>query len=211
MTAKRPYPGAITVVLIFISATFLFSCSGKQSDNDVNLDSLKTQVSVGLTTINSQNGVLSYRFDTPLMERYDMASVPFMEFPQGVRVETYNDSTKLKESELEADYAKYIEPQKLWEARGNVVAVNKDGDTLRTEQLFWDETKDLVYSNVTSTIVQNGLPKVVSWFESTSSLDSFRFGNLRGQLPFSVRAAEADSTATDTLLVNTDEAPALPE
>ena len=38
------------------------------------------------------------------------------------------------------------------EADRNVVVVNKKGERLNTEQLYWDETKHIIYTNKAVTI-----------------------------------------------------------
>ena len=45
---------------------------------------MMTQQSENLRLVYSQNGNLSYRFETPLLERYELAREPYMEFRKGV-------------------------------------------------------------------------------------------------------------------------------
>ena len=47
---------------------------------------MMTQQSENLRLVYSQNGNLSYRFETPLLERYELAREPYMEFRKGVEV-----------------------------------------------------------------------------------------------------------------------------
>ena len=35
----------------------------------------------------------------------------------------------------------------LWEVRDSVVAINENNDILETELLFWDELKDIIYTD----------------------------------------------------------------
>ena len=99
------------------------------------LQDIITQQSDSLTIVYSRQGNLSYRFKTPLLERYEMAREPYKEFRKGVEIQTYNDSTHRLESTLTANYAIYLEKQQLWEAKGSVVATNAEGRKLETEQL----------------------------------------------------------------------------
>mgnify|MGYP002275353359 CR=1 FL=1 len=109
-----------------------------------------TQQSEDLTVILSRNGNLTYRFTTPLLERYEYALEPYTEFRKGIHIETYNDSTHQVESSLTANYAILLEKQQLWEAKGNVRGHNAGGNQLETEQLFWNQKSKLVYSSRTS-------------------------------------------------------------
>ncbi|MEM9022573.1 MAG: LPS export ABC transporter periplasmic protein LptC [Bacteroidota bacterium] len=63
---------------------------------------------------------------------------PYMEFPEGVRVISYNRHQQ-QESELTADYAINYERTRIMEAKNNVVVVNRKGEQLNTEHLIWDE------------------------------------------------------------------------
>jgi hypothetical protein len=40
-----------------------------------------------------------------------------------------------------------LDDKKLWELRDSVVAVNEKNERLETELLYWDQTKDLVYTD----------------------------------------------------------------
>ena len=125
---KRRDPIRLSVALLFLAgAILLFGCKGKKSAKEEDVQNMMTQQSENLRLVYSQNGNLSYRFETPLLERYELAREPYMEFRKGVKVETYNDTTHLVESTLTANYAIFLENQQLWEAKGNVVATNAQG------------------------------------------------------------------------------------
>ena len=152
---KRRDPIRLSVALLFLAgAILLFGCKGKKSAKEEDVQNMMTQQSENLRLVYSQNGNLSYRFETPLLERYELAREPYMEFRKGVKVETYNDTTHLVESTLTANYAIFLENQQLWEAKGNVVATNAQGQKLETEQLFWNQKSKRIYSNVDSKVTQ---------------------------------------------------------
>jgi LPS export ABC transporter protein LptC len=90
----------------------------------------------------------------PSFRQFPDAERPYMEFPDGLEVFFYDDSLKI-ESEIRADYTIYYPNESLWHATGNVVARRLDnGDALNTEELFWNEAAELIYSN-TYTKIQN--------------------------------------------------------
>lgn len=170
----------------------LFSCSEEQTVDDRNPESLITHRSDSLTLIVSENGLKQYRFETPLMERYQMAREPYMEFRYGIKITTYRDSTEAVASTLVADYAIYYENRELWEARGNVVGEGEDGRTLYTQQLFWDQKTKKVYSNVDSKVIQGDDVFIGEGFESDESFDNWLFRNYTGKI--AVDVAPSDST-----------------
>ena len=164
---KRRDPIRLSVALLFLAgAILLFGCKGKKSAKEEDVQNMMTQQSENLRLVYSQNGNLSYRFETPLLERYELAREPYMEFRKGVKVETYNDTTHLVESTLTANYAIFLENQQLWEAKGNVVATNAQGQKLETEQLFWNQKSKRIYSNVDSKVTQKDGVILGEGFES---------------------------------------------
>ncbi len=95
----------------------------------------------------TDSGKLKIKFFAPEMHKYSKAEEPFTEFPQGIQVYFYDKSEKL-ESIINAKYAIYYQKKKLWEARNNVVAKNlKKKEELYTDQMYWDENTQKIYSH----------------------------------------------------------------
>ena len=107
-----------------------------------------------VNVIYSDSGKVKVQILAPRYKQFPKGEKPHMEFPDGMEVFFYNDSMKM-ESTIRSDYAIYYSNEKLWHATGNV-EVHKlySGDALNTEELFWDEEKQLIYSDV-YTKVQN--------------------------------------------------------
>ena len=97
----------------------------------VSYDDVMTEYSENLSILQSENGYKSYHFQTPLMEGYAMARDPYREFRKGIKIEMFDkDSLSSVSATLTANYAIFYENRKVWEAKGDVVAVNKDGRRL---------------------------------------------------------------------------------
>ncbi len=187
----------IQVAPILIGATCFISCRKASVGEAVDKETLVTLQANELTMIDSENGETRFKFVTSLLERYELAAEPYMEFRQGVYVETYNDSTRLVESTLRADYARFTEPLELWEARGNVVATNAKGEILETEQLFWDQKEDKIYSRVDVKLTQEDGASYGTGFESNSAMDNYRFYHPRGQVAIDTEPT-AETTAVES-------------
>lgn len=159
----------------------LFSCQGEKKGAQTDAEKMITQQSDTLTMIYTKNGKKDYRFYTPLMERYELARDPYMEFRYGINIITY-DSLGSDASNLVADYAIFYERRELWECRGNVVGKGEDGRTLYTQQLFWDQKTDKVYSNVDCKIVDGTDTFVGEGFESDSEFNDWVFRESEGRM-----------------------------
>ena len=100
-----------------------------------------------IRVIYSDSAKVKVQVLAPVYKQYPTAERPYMEFEKGLEVYFYDDSAKI-ESELRADYTIYYMEEQLWHATGNVVAKNFDnGDALYTDELFWDEKEELIYSD----------------------------------------------------------------
>ena len=179
----------VVVASLLGGATLLFSCSGKKKPTEIDLEKLITQQSDTLTMIYTKNGKKDYRFSTPLMERYELAREPYMEFRYGINIITF-DSLGNEASNLIADYAIYYEHRELWEARGNVEGTGEDGRKLYTQQLFWDEKTDKVYSNVDCKVVDGLDVFVGEGFESDSEFKDWVFRESEGRMWVDVSESE---------------------
>lgn len=160
-----------------------------------------TQVSYNHRRINSVNGDRQYRMETPLLERYELAKEPFMEFREGIKVETF-DSALQVESDIVADYARFNETQKFWEARGNVIAHNYEAGkvvrTLLTERLFWDQTARKIYSDTIARVIDGGSVHVGRNFEADESFERWSFRNTVGQIEVDAAAMRDTSAAASS-------------
>jgi LPS export ABC transporter protein LptC len=94
----------------------------------------------------SEAGKVKARLTSPLMRRY-MVDSSFMEFPNSLHVDFYDDSIKI-ESTLDAMYAKYLESQKKIFLKDSVMVINlQTGDTLKSQELWWDQNKEEFYTD----------------------------------------------------------------
>ena len=96
--------------------------------------------------LHSVKGRVEVKVTAPQIDRYTSVEEPHTIFPQGLTVLFY-DSTMTVESKISANYAIYHEPDELWEAKNDVVAINNQGDTLNTEYLVWRQDKGIIYTD----------------------------------------------------------------
>lgn len=163
------------------NAALFFACRPEQKPAPVNPETLVTMRTEDLTMVVSRNGLKSYYFETPLREQFGEARDPYDRYPDGIFVQTYQDSTEVVESTLRADRAIYYSKRDLWMASGNVVA-SGSGNTLYTEQLFWDAKTDRVYSNVKVRVEDANGIHFGEGIESDKGLESWVFHEYEGTL-----------------------------
>lgn len=93
----------------------------------------------------SQSGKVKAKLTAPLMLRYQL-DTPKVEFPKTLRVDFYNDSTKV-ESKLFAKYGRYMENENKVFLRDSVIVFNVAGDTLLCKELYWDQIRAKFYTD----------------------------------------------------------------
>ncbi|MEO5682903.1 MAG: LPS export ABC transporter periplasmic protein LptC [Chitinophagaceae bacterium] len=132
----------------------------------------------------SQGGKVKGKLTAPLMYRYQVDS-PYVEFPKKLHIDFFNDSL-VKESQMDADYGKYREWENKVFLKGNVVVINVlKGDTLRCEELWWDQNAQKFYTNKPARYSQKD--KFVNYgrngLEAKQDLSNLVFYDNSGTLP----------------------------
>jgi len=140
------------IIPFIVSGIILFFASCKNDIEEINLYSdkldLPNQSGKNITAEYTDTGKIQLRFVTPELKRYSRKEDPYYEFPHGIEVYFFDEMENL-ESIITAKYSIYKENTQIWEARDSVVARNiQTGERIDTEQLFWDQPKKFIYSNV---------------------------------------------------------------
>lgn len=121
-------------------------------------------------TVYTDSGRLQLTLSAPLMEQYNNAESPYYEFRHGIKVIFY-DGHKDPTGSVSAKYAKYNVSARLWELKDSVVVINEGNDKLETEVLYWDEFKDLIYSDRFVRITSEDQIVMGTGFESDPKLN----------------------------------------
>jgi len=138
------------VILVISGCFFISSCENDPKVID-ELSSKKEMVEVGKTieAYLSQENKVKAKLTAPLMLRHEstqQADSLYTEFPNTLHVDFYDDSTKI-ESWVDSKHGKYfenIDKVYLWDS---VVVINVKGDTLKSQDLWWDKKKELFYTD----------------------------------------------------------------
>jgi LPS export ABC transporter protein LptC len=134
-------------VFLSLPAIFLISCEDKNEKiPKSDLLSLPTVSVREFETIYSDSGKTELKLTSPIMEQYDNAGQPYYEFRLGIHVDVY-DGKNTPSGSVTSKYAKYTRADNVWELKDSVVVINEKSDMLETEVLYWDQSKDLIYSD----------------------------------------------------------------
>lgn len=131
---------------LIMGCFFMCSCENN-IDTVKNLGKSSPGVEEGknIESFLSQGGKMKAKLVAPLMLRY-LLDTPRVEFPNRMHVDFY-DSLITVESQLNSKFGRYFENENRVFLRDSVVVFSRKGDTLWTDELYWDQNKGEFYTD----------------------------------------------------------------
>ena len=130
----------------------------------------------------SSGGKMKAKLTAPDMLRVT-ADTQYIEFPNSLHADFYNDSTMQVESWLTCKYGKYYENYDKVYLRDSVVVITVQGDTLKSPDLWWDQNKGIFYTdNYAEYHGKNQVINGQDGMEATQDLKSITFKQPTGTL-----------------------------
>ncbi len=180
------YHTRLMSIIFVVVLTCFFSCRKKTVKERVDAVTDRAAIPVlaadSVTTLISDSGVVQYRIKTKRWEIYDKATPPYWEFPEGIYLDKFNEQMDVQAS-LQADYAHYNSLDQIWELRGNVVAVNLEGERFETPQLFWNQKTERVFSDSVIHITRETSIITGVGFESNQNMSKYTILHPTGVFP----------------------------
>jgi len=127
----------------------------------------------------SDSAIVRFRLETPKQMVFSNQDDPYLEYPLGFFIQKFGPDLRITSS-IKANYGKYYEKKELWEARHHVVALTESGDSLITEALFWDERKNLIYSDIFVKVIRKDEILTGIGFEADVKMTHWKFNTPQG-------------------------------
>ncbi|MCB9201932.1 MAG: LPS export ABC transporter periplasmic protein LptC [Flavobacteriales bacterium] len=141
----------IQAVLLGTACLFTISCEKEVVNNTIkNKKNIPSEKIYNAKITEKDSGRIKYHLTAPLIEKYGFLETPVTLFRKGVHITFFKPDSS--SSSLRADYAKVIEDKKWYEARGNVVAITPDGDTMRANSFYYNKKTGKIFTKDTVTI-----------------------------------------------------------
>ena len=174
------------VILLILLCTTVTSCRKRgvklRAEAVSDRKSMAVLEAEDVMTIVSDSGVTRYRIKAPKWRVYDKADTPHWEFPDGIFLEKFNLQME-SDATIEADYAYYDEPAQLWMLKGNVKALNLNGEQFEAPLLYWSQKEERVYSDSSIVITrESSIIKGVG-FRSNQSMTQYTILKPTGLIP----------------------------
>lgn len=195
-------PVSLTALL---SCLVITSCSDDNKSTMGNIDPeiFPTMLTTDVSTYISDSGYTRYHLIADQWLMYDEAKEPHWTFPDGIYMEKYDDDMNV-ESTFRSDSASYLSQKRIWEFNGDVRMKNTDGDRFATEQLFWNQQEQKVYSD--SFIHIERIDRVLEGygFVSNEQMTEYTILNVSGIFPTPQRREEkVKKIDNDSIVVDT--------
>ncbi len=165
-------------------------------------DSVAMMTSYGVNTMISDSGVMKYRI---VAERWEVNQnrVPSRWiFDRGVFLEQFDEKFRV-EAYIQSDTAYYFDEKKLWELRGRVRVRTADGLRFSSGELYWDQNRHELYSNMYSRLVTPERELQGACFRSDERMTRYTVSATKGSF---VKGDMGAGSASDTVLSQPDTA-----
>ena len=176
----------ITIPLILVVLLYIFQGCEKKIDviKKSDIASLPVQTVSDFSTAYSDSGKIQVLMESPVIEKYTNQRSPYSEFRHGVKVYFY-DGNPEPIATLRSKYAKYLDDKKIWELKDSVIIVNEKNEVLETELLYWDQSKELVYTDRFVRITSEDQIVMGTGLEANSRFTRWRIRNVSATYYFS--------------------------
>ncbi|MDE6638089.1 MAG: LPS export ABC transporter periplasmic protein LptC [Muribaculaceae bacterium] len=144
--------GRFSGLAVAVVSAMVVSLSGCKDDGKLGVASridpkkMPTMSTVNVSTLISDSGITQYKIVSPLWNVYDEVDTPYWNFPKGIYLQKYDRKFNVIAS-VAADSAKYFRMLNLWKLDGNVELKKEPGELFLTQQLFWDQRRNRLYSD----------------------------------------------------------------
>jgi len=137
--------------LFLVLPFFLASCGDDDLKNANSVSPNKVILSrdrtIGVDITYSDSARIKAKGYAPIMDKVTPSNgSAYQEMIQGVNIDFYNANGSI-DGNLVGDYAIRKDNELKTEFRKNVVVKNSKGDTFSSQELIWDESKKIFYSN----------------------------------------------------------------
>lgn len=204
--------GRFFMPLLLVAGFLAFLAGCSKPKNEI-VDSFGSRAempslhSEGVSTLISDSGVTKYRITAAQWDMFEKVDEPRWYFPKGIFVEKF-DSVYQTEASIKGDTAYFFKNKKLWHLIGNVEIYNQAGDRFETEELFWDQRMQKIYSDKFIHIEKKDVTLEGIGFESNESMSKYTIRTPSGIFPVqTVRPVPADSLVSDSLTMMGDTIP----
>ena len=168
------------ILLLTISLSSCIKNDLKEVE-EITKDRTPAEVSTTIEAVYSDSAKVKAKLNAPEMIR-TITKAPTIEMRKGLAVIFYENELAEK-SRLRANYGIRYLTTGITKVSGDVQVTNIKGDTMNTEELFWNEPKQKIYSNKFVKVKTKDEIILSEGFESDVGFNDYTFFKVRGRVP----------------------------
>ncbi|WP_111682170.1 LPS export ABC transporter periplasmic protein LptC [Winogradskyella tangerina] len=115
---------------------------------------------------------------SPRMLDYSNRDFSFSEFPEGILLKVYDDAGKI--TTITSEYAIFYSDTDIIDLRENVTITTHDGEVLKTDQLYYNEKLEWVFTNQPWVFTRAAGPMHGVGFDSDKDFKNFQMLEMGG-------------------------------
>ena len=166
-----------TIIYSIVTAfavTLLLSC-GERSGALKKLQQKSdgpTSEGTGIDLHYVDSGNVKAHLKTPYLKDFSNNAFAYYEFPEGIDLVFTDDDNQ--ENFIQSDYAIQYKKTGLVDLRENVILITKDSDTLKAQQLYWDQKNNWIFTDSPYTLISSdGSRNDGDLFDSSEDFTNF--------------------------------------
>jgi LPS export ABC transporter protein LptC len=173
----------IRCLLSVVAVMILFTACEEQKEHTApaihDRDSVATMISYGVNTLISDSGLIKYRLVAERWEVNQRRDPSRWIFEKGLFMTQFDEKFHVQ-MYIQCDTAYHYDRLRLWELRGRVHVLTKDGLDFKSEELFYDMNKHEFYSYAYSTLVTPERTLQGTYFKSDETITRYYVSNSKG-------------------------------
>jgi LPS export ABC transporter protein LptC len=142
-------------------------------------DSVSTMITNGVNTLISDSGLIKYRIVAERWEINQRRNPQRWIFDKGLFMTQFDEKFHVQ-LYIQCDTAYHFDGLRLWELRGRVHVLTKDGLDFKSEELFYDMNKHEFYSYKYSKLVTPERTLQGTYFRSDENITNYYVSNSKG-------------------------------
>ncbi|MDE5491337.1 LPS export ABC transporter periplasmic protein LptC [Elizabethkingia meningoseptica] len=143
---SKKLAGVFPLAIFFLLVSCEEDLTKTKADKKTNFAS---QILYNAKIIQRDSGRIAMRFNAPLIEKYEYLETPYVEARKGIYIEFIDQKTPKTPGKLWAKYAKMIEKNDFYMAKGDVKIINPEGQTFKMQSIYWDKKNKKMYTRDT--------------------------------------------------------------
>ena len=164
----------------FIITLFVLISCNNDLENVIDITSSKSSISAAenINTVYTDSGLVSSILESPKMFNFTNMDFPYFEFPSKVEITVFDKNNN--KSIITADYAISYSNTDLIDLRKNVIIETHLGDTLITDQMYYNRLEEWLFTNYPFRFISKDRDIYGSGFDSDKSFEKITFLDVSG-------------------------------